>query len=358
MISAIPGATTERNRHRCKVSVVMPVYNEVAILQPLTEAVRNAVIDQCAELQIVYVNDGSTDGSTELLDELTKQFSEVCVLHLSRNFGHQPAVQAGLEHADGDVVVLMDSDMQDDPNALCLFLAEWEAGSDVVYAQRRNRKESLPKKFLFHSFYRVLNAISDSPIPSDAGNFSLMDRRVVDAMLRLSETDRYLPGIRSWTGFQQTGVPVDRLARHDDHPRVSLGGLFRLAKTAIFSFSSFPLTVFNGIAAVSGIVCLFCMSFVLYHKAFTGNAIPGWTSLVMIASFFGALNALGIGVLGEYVIRIYDQVRQRPLYITQRIEAGKTSVGHAERFVTNPEAERLLDDVAMQQANTKRSPAH
>lgn len=358
MISAIPGATTDRNRQRCKVSVVMPVYNEVAILQPLTAAVRNAVLDQCAELQIVFINDGSTDGSTESLDRLASQFEEVCVLHLSRNFGHQPAVQAGLEHADGDVVVLMDSDMQDDPNALVLFLERWEAGSDVVYAERRNRKESLPKKFLFHSFYRLLNAISESPIPSDAGNFSLMDRRVVDAMLRLPESDRYLPGIRSWTGFRQSGVPVDRLARHDDHPRVSLAGLFRLAKTAIFSFSSFPLTLFNGIAAVSASLCLFCMSFVLYHRLFTGDAVPGWTSLVMIASFFGALNALGIGVLGEYVIRIYDQVRQRPLYITQRIETGESLANSADRFITNPDAERIMDDVAKQQTVEKISTAH
>lgn len=353
MISAIPGAESERNRQRCKVSVVMPVFNEVAILKQLTVAVRNAVVDECAELQIIYINDGSTDGSTESLDQLANAFPEVCVLHLSRNFGHQPAVQAGLEYADGDVVVLMDSDMQDDPSALALFLTEWESGSDVVYAQRRNRKESLPKKFLFHSFYRVLNSISDSPIPSDAGNFSLMDRRVVDAMLRLPETDRYLPGIRSWTGFRQSGIPVDRLARHDDHPRVSLRGLFRLAKTAIFSFSSFPLTLFNGIAAGSGTLCVFCMSFVLYHRLFTGDAIPGWTSIVMIASFFGALNALGIGVLGEYVIRIYDQVRQRPLYITQRIEAGKSGEDQPGRYVTNPQAERLMDDVAREQVETK-----
>lgn len=353
MISALPEKTHGRNRQLCRVSVVMPVYNEVAILTPLTEAVQNALKEHCAEFQIVYVNDGSSDGSEQALDALAERFPEVCVLHLSRNFGHQPAVHAGLQFADGDVVVLMDSDMQDDPAALPKFLESWEAGHDVVYAQRRNRKESLPKKLLFHSFYRVLNAISDAPIPADAGNFSLMDRRVVDAMLLLPETDRYLPGIRSWTGFRQTGIPVDRLARHDDQPRVSLAGLFRLAKTAIFSFSSFPLTVFHAIATVSGLVCLFCMSFVLYHRLLTGDAIPGWTSIVMIASFFGTLNALGIVVLGEYVIRIYDQVRQRPVSITRRVVTGQVAVKPEvsdQNYVRPPEAERLMHDVAMQQA--------
>ncbi len=320
---------SSRDRHSCVVSVVMPVFNEAAILVELTDAVRQALVGQVADFEIVYVNDGSSDASREILNQLAATDCRIAVVHLARNFGHQPAVHAGLKHATGDVVVLMDSDLQDDPRAIPQFLSQWEEGFNVVYAQRTNRKESLPKRILFHSFYRVLNAVADSPMPEDAGNFGLMDRSVVHAMLQMPERERYLPGLRSWTGFRQTGVPVERLARHDDQPRVSLAGLFRLAKTAIFSFSSFPLTLFYGIAAVSGMVCLGAVAFVMYHKAFTGLAIPGWASTIITASFFGALNALGISVLGEYVIRIYDQVRSRPVYLaeeTRNVRCGNDNV--------------------------------
>ncbi len=340
-------AVGRRSRQHCRVSVVMPVYNEVAILQQLTDAVRSVLSDCCSDFEIVYVNDGSRDGSTELLDQIAAEDDRVVVIHLARNFGHQAAVHAGLKHAKGDVVTLMDSDLQDDPKAIPQFLSKWEQGFDVVYAQRFNRKESLPKRLLFHSFYRVLNSIADSPMPTDAGNFSLMDRSVVNAMLQLPECERYLPGLRSWIGFQQTGVPVERMARHDDQPRVSLRGLFKLAKTAIFSFSSFPLTLFYVIAAVSGFVCVSSIGFVLYHKAFSGLAIPGWASTIITASFFGALNALGISVLGEYVIRIYDQVRARPIYLA------KSKRNHSEeRRRSSPEsvatARMLLEQVDLE----------
>ncbi|MEO2027268.1 MAG: glycosyltransferase family 2 protein [Fuerstiella sp.] len=333
-----------RDRRACFVSVVMPVFNEAAILRQLTDAVRNVLERCCRTWEIVYVNDGSADGSRALLDDLAEQDKRVVVVHLSRNFGHQPAVHAGLQHTRGAVAILMDSDLQDDPHAITEFLKKWEDGFDVVYAQRFNRKESLPKRVLFHSFYRVMNAVAESKIPEDAGNFSLMDRSVVDAMLSLPERERYLPGLRSWTGFRQTGIPVERLARHDDHPRVSLVGLFKLAKTAIFSFSSFPLTLFYGIAAVSSVVCLTSVGFVLYHKALTGFAIPGWASIIITASFFGALNAFGISVLGEYVIRIYDQVRARPIYVTDQVrnyvDATAQHSGDDSRRL-----DRILEDV-------------
>lgn len=337
----------------CRISVVMPVYNEAAILQELTDSVITVLDQMQAVFEIVYVNDGSSDTSRSILDRLVRNDRRVRVIHLSRNFGHQPAVHAGLDYAIGDVVILMDSDLQDDPRAIPDFVAKWEQGFDVVYAQRVNRKESLPKRALFHAFYRVLNAVADSPIPSDAGNFSLMDRRVVDALQQMPERDRYLPGLRSWAGFRQTGIPVERLARHDDTPRVSLAGLFRLAKTAVFSFSSFPLTLFYGIAAISASVCLAAIGFVLYHKTFTGLAIPGWASTIITASFFGALNAFGISVLGEYVIRIYDQVRARPIFLQQRSEAlvadkppAITSGSDAEDLLQQIEAEFSSSGVA------------
>lgn len=324
MIAAVP--CSGRDRSTSFVSVVMPVFNEVAILQQLTDSVREVLAENSATFEIVYVNDGSADGSRELLNDLAALDSRIVVVHLSRNFGHQPAVHAGLQHASGDVVVLMDSDLQDDPAAIPRMLDCWEDDFDVVYAERFNRKESLSRRILFHSFYRVLNAVATSPIPQDAGNFSLMDRRVVATLLRLAENDRYLPGLRSWAGFRQTGIPVERMARHDDQPRVSLSGLFRLAKTAIFSFSSAPLTLFYTIAAVSAVVCGVSVGFVLYHKILTGAAIPGWASTMITASFFGALNALGISLLGEYVIRIYDQVRSRPIFVTDDVKNNNLSV--------------------------------
>ncbi|MCA9033875.1 MAG: glycosyltransferase family 2 protein [Planctomycetaceae bacterium] len=309
----------DRDRHSSKISAVLPVYNEAAILRELTSQLVKALEKNSADFEIVYVNDGSSDGSRELLDRLAIEDHRIVVVHLARNFGHQPAVHAGLDYASGDVAIVMDSDLQDDPRAIPDFLTEWESGFDVVYAERFNRKESLPKRLLFYSFYRVLNAVSSTPIPQDAGNFGLLDRRVIDILQQLPEQDRYFPGLRSWAGFRQTGVPVERAARHDQHPRVSLKGLFRLAKTAILSFSAFPLTFFYVIAALSASICAASIGFVLFHKLFTGLAIPGWTSVVTLASLFGALNALGISILGEYVIRIYDQVRSRPVYIADSV---------------------------------------
>jgi dolichol-phosphate mannosyltransferase len=316
------------------ISVVLPQYNEGAILTQLVELVEAALVQCTDRYEIIFVNDGSTDGSGELLDDIADANSNVKVLHFSRNFGHQAAVQAGLEYARGDAVIVMDSDLQDDPKAIIDFVAEWRNGADVVYAERTKRKESLPKRVLFYSFYRFLNAISDTPIPNDAGNFGLMDRRAVDSIVSLRDTDRYFPGLRRWVGFKQVGVIVERLERHDDNPRVSFAGLFRLAKSAIFSFSRFPLTMFYGIAGLSAAVFGVFLAFCLYHKVVTGLAIPGWTSVIMTASFFGSLNALGIGILGEYVVRIYDQVRARPGYIVQRA-SGDGMVNHQGREMLN-----------------------
>lgn len=316
-----PGQSRPRRLSQTAVSVVLPVYNESAVLSTLVERIRDAVTSVVGELEIVFVNDGSSDDSPQLLDELAETVCGVRVLHLSRNFGHQAAVHAGLQAARGDVVVVMDSDLQDDPKSLPQLLAAWEAGHDVVYAVRTQRKEGILKRALFYSFYRVLNRISDLPIPKDAGNFGVLDRRVVDRIGELTERDRYYPGLRRWVGFRQIGIQVERAARHDNQPRVSGWQLFRLAKTAIFSFSSFPLTVFYSIAAVSMLVCLAVTGFTLYHRFVTELAVPGWTSIIIASSFFGALNALGIAILGEYVIRIYDQVRARPQYIVEREHA-------------------------------------
>jgi len=313
-----PGPSRGSSTERALVSVVLPVFNEREAVEPLAAAVARSVATAGADWELIFVNDGSTDGSALVMDRLAAGESRVRVLHLTRNFGHQAAVQAGMAHAHGNAVVVMDADMQDDPASIGRFLEKWREGYDVVYAVRTGRKESAPKRFLFFAFYRVLNHLVKVPMPADAGNFGLVDRRVALEIRSLLDRDRYYAGLRNWVGFRQVGVEVERGPRYDSAPRVTLLGLFRLAKSAIFSFSTFPLTVFYLIGSLSLVVFVGLACFTLYHKLFTGLAIPGWTSITMATSFFGAMNALGIAVLGEYVTRIYEQVRARPLYLVER----------------------------------------
>jgi len=301
------------------VSVVLPVYNEAEVLPVLRNQVAAEITRLGAGCEIIFVDDGSTDNSPEVLDHLAAGDPRVRVIHFSRNFGHQAAVQAGLARARGDAVVLMDSDMQDAPEAVPRFLEAWQEGHDVVYALRTGRKEGPLKRALFAVFHKLMSAVASVPIPADAGIFGLVDRRVARELAAMGETDRYLPGLRSWVGFRQVGIEVERHARYDENPRVSLRGLVRLAKTAMFSFSTFPLALFHVIGASAAALFMGLSGYALWCKLLSGSAIPGWTSHVLTGSFFGALNALGICILGEYVIRIHDQVRGRPLYLVDRL---------------------------------------
>ncbi len=315
-----PGvAASRRPLKDVLLSIVLPVYNEAAVLETLYKQLTESIARCGTNAEIIFVNDGSSDASPQILDRLAAAHHEIRVIHFSRNFGHQAAVQAGLAHAGGDAAVLMDSDLQDAPDAIERLLAKWQEGYDVVYAVRVNRKEQWLKRCLFGAFHRLLASVATTRIPADAGNFGLIDARVVKQIVELTERDRYLPGLRSWVGFRQTGVEVERNARYDDRPRVSLRGLWRLAKTAIFSFSTLPLSIFYTIGYAALGLFLALTVACLYVRIFTDLAIPGWTSYILSASFFGALNALGISMLGEYVIRIYDQVRGRPLYIIDRV---------------------------------------
>jgi glycosyltransferase involved in cell wall biosynthesis len=300
------------------VSVVLPVYNEANVLEQLERLVTRAVRDADCRPELIFVNDGSRDASPAILDRLAAASPHVKVLHFARNFGHQAAVQAGLVHASGDAVVVMDSDLQDDPAGIGRFVEKWREGFDVVYAIRVGRKENALKRFLFYSFYRVLDRVSSTPMPTDAGNFGLIDQRVASAITGLLDRDRYYAGLRSWVGFRQVGVPIERGPRYDGRPRVSMRGLWKLAQSAIFSFSTLPLSLFYALSLSSLLLFFAASAFTLYQKLFTGGAIPGWTSQMITASAFGAMNALGIAVLGEYVIRIFDQVRARPMFLVDR----------------------------------------
>ena len=301
----------------------MPVFDEVAILERLTREVQIGLAAAQVAWEIIYVNDGSRDGSGELLNALSNSNNAIKVVHLSRNFGHQAAIHAGLSIAKGDATIIMDSDLQDDPRRLVDMIDAWRGGYDVVYAIREKRKESLWKRWLFDGFYRILNRLSETPMPLDAGAFSLMDARVVRQVLKLSEVDRFLPGLRAWVGYRQTGIVIERCSRHDDEPRVTLKQLFRLAKTAIFGFSRVPLSMFYAIGLASMGISVSCVGYAVASKWITGMAIPGWASVTSVAAFFGGLNAFGIAILGEYVVRIHDQVRNRPTFVIDRVVQSK-----------------------------------
>ena len=325
------------------ISVVLPVFNECAILEELTAQIVSTLRASGSRFEIVYVDDGSTDGSGELLDQIAARNPSVRIVHFSRNFGHQAAVQAALHEARGDAIAVMDSDLQDDPRALQIFVDRWREGYDVVYAVRTDRKENLLKRSLFTLFYRILERISDIPIPRDAGNFGLVDRRVADLINQVQDRDRYYPGLRSWVGFRQIGVPIERAARHDEHPRVSFWQLVKLAKAAVFSFSAMPIGFFYAVAVVSLLVCAGTSTFAVFHRLISGLAVSGWTSLIITSSFFGALNAAGLAVIGEYVVRIYDQVRARPPYVIDRtVSMPNPAVGSSNSILEW--VDRCLDD--------------
>jgi len=315
------------------ISVVAPFYNEVKNIQTFVEELENEFekIGFADKHELILVNDGSTDGSDRELERIiTEHPGKIKVIHLSRNFGHASAVYAGLEHASGEVIILMDSDMQDDPGFFYLFLQKWREGYDVVYSKRSSRRESPPLRFLFWLFYRILFLMSDTYIPPDAGNFALMDKRVVNILLSLPEKNIYVPGLRAWIGFNQIGVPVPRRIRYDDLPRTNLKGKWNLAINAIFSFSYLPLIIFRVLGILALMVSLLLASFTLYHKFISGLAVKAWASNLITITFFGGLNLFGIGIIGEYISRIYNEVRARPRYIIDRIAEDNTVSGNKQ----------------------------
>ncbi len=303
------------------LSVVAPVYNEAEGIAGFVAEVRErlAALEQPGRCELVLVNDGSTDGSGELLDRLAAEFpGEIRVVHLARNFGHGPAVAAGLDHAEGDVVILMDADYQDDPAAFAPLLEKWREGFDVVYVERASRQENPVSRGIFWLFYRVFDWIADTKSPMDAGNFGLMDRRVVAQLTQLPERNRYLPGLRAWVGFRQTGVSVPRRARYDSSTRVGLRGLWTLGMNAVFSFSYVPLFVFR-IAGVSSIALSMVLVLYALGNKLMGHDLGASSSILIATSFLGGINLFGVGLLGEYIARIYDEVKCRPVYVVDRV---------------------------------------
>lgn len=297
------------------ISLVIPIYNEEDCLPELYKRLNDAVSAVTHDFEILFVNDGSSDKSYEILRGFAATDDKVKIINLSRNFGHQPAVTAGLSYVKGDMVVLMDGDLQDPPEVIQDLVASWEQGNQIVIAVRRQRAESGWRRLAYAAFYRLLGFLSDHPIPLNAGIFGLLDRKVVEAIKGLPERNRFLPGLRSWVGFTQGIVYYNRVARYAGEPKQTLWRLWRYGLDAIFSFSYKPLrlSLFIGF-----IICLFSFSyaFLLFIFRIIGfNVVRGFTTTVMSILILGGIQLLSIGILGEYLGRIYDEVKHRPLFI-------------------------------------------
>jgi glycosyltransferase involved in cell wall biosynthesis len=303
-----------------KLSIVIPIYNEQENLPELYRRVREVCNQQEGfSWQVIYVNDGSSDDSMRIMLAQCRDDSRVSIIDFSRNFGHQPAIAAGLAHAAGDAVIFMDGDLQDPPEVIPDLLASWLEGTQIVRAQRRSRKESGIRRIGFEIFHRLFKWVSDFPIPPHTGIFGLLDGTAVQELNKFTEKNRFFPGLRSWVGFKQGVVFYDRLERAAGKPKQSFGRLFRYAMDATFSFSYKPLRLMTcmGIFISMAAFILACI-FVIRRLTGVEIAQTGFTTLVTLVLFLGGVQLIAIGLLGEYLARIYDEVKQRPLYIVKQ----------------------------------------
>jgi len=306
-----------------RLSVAIPVHNEESVLPEVLRRVRG-VLDQLAggPHELVFVDDGSTDHTFELLEEAAHQDPRIIVISLSRNFGHQAALAAALDHVTGNAVVVMDGDLQDPPEAIPRFVELYNQGYDVVYAQRVHRKESWALRLCYFVFYRMMARLSDIPLPLDSGDFGLMSHRAIDQLRRMPEHHRYLRGLRSWVGFRQTGLPVEREERYSGKTKYSLFHLLKLAADGIFAFSIVPIRVAGLLGAVVMVISLLYVFYSLYAKLFLHISPQGFTALIVAITFLSGVLLFFLGVIGEYIGRIYEETKARPLYIIGRVAGG------------------------------------
>ena len=307
------------------LNLIVPVFNEAENLPELYRRLDGVAADILAECEFLFVDDGSTDGTARLLAAFAEQDARVRVLHFSRNFGHQAAVTAGLEHARGDAVVILDGDLQDPPELLPTLLERWREGYDVVYAVRTKRKEHLLKRAAYALFYRSLRATAEIVLPVDSGDFCLMDRRVVDAINAMPERGRFVRGLRAYAGFRQVGVQYERDARYAGAPKYTLRKLVALALQGVVNFSTFPVQLLAWLS----VLCLTLAFALAVWSSIAGFTTAGVILCVVIA--LSGVHLAGLAILGWYLLQIFTEVKARPAYIL-----GPPTVvpNHAERQPT------------------------
>ena len=304
-----------------KISLVVPMYYEEKVVDECYKRL-NKTLEELKGYthEKIFINDGSTDKTFELLSKIAKKDKNVKIISFSRNFGHQCAVTAGLKYVTGDAVVIIDADLQDPPELIPEMLKLWEEGNEVIYGKRKSRKgESLFKLFSAKMFYKTLNALSDVEIPMDTGDFRLVDRKVVDTINSMPEHNKFLRGLFSWVGYKQKAYEYERQERFAGETKYPLKKMLKLASDGIISFSTKPLKIVGGIGVFSIILSILILLYSVISYIFKLNDLtPGWTSLMVTITFFAGMQLVSIWIMSEYIGRIYDESKDRPEYIIDK----------------------------------------
>ena len=341
----LPIVLVVRSVPKQQLSVIVPCYNEEAVLTETHRRLSAVLADlDGLDYEIVYVDDGSRDRTPQILAALQAHDERVRVIRFSRNFGHQTAVTAGLEHATGEAVVLIDADLQDPPEVIPEFVSRWREGHHVAYGVRTDRPgETRFKLATARAFYRVLGRLSETEIPLDTGDFRLMDRQVVTALQSMPERDRFVRGMVAWVGFRQVAVPYKRAPRLAGESKYPLFRMLRFALDGVTSFSVAPLHAATWIGFAASALAMLCVVYALVLRLFTNNWVTGWTALFIAVMFIGGTQLLALGVIGEYIGRIYAESKRRPLYLVQE-RLGFDRTGYASplppRIYREPEIAR------------------
>lgn len=301
------------------LSVVIPCYNEEEVIGETMKRLQ-AFCSELSDLnvELIFIDDGSKDRTLLLLKEYAAQNNKIRIIVFSRNFGHQIAVTAGIDAAHGDAIVVIDADLQDPPEVIHRMIEKWREGFDVVYGTRTDRPGESPFKLATaRGFYRLLNKLSDVPIPLDTGDFRLMSRHITDALKAMPERDRFVRGMVSWAGFKQVSLPYSRSKRFAGESKYPLRKMLRFATDGILSFSTKPLQISVAFGMISAFLALTGILYALYLRIFTNIWVEGWTALMIAVLFIGGVQLISIGIVGEYIGRIYNEVKNRPLYLVK-----------------------------------------
>lgn len=302
------------------ISIIVPLYNEELVFEQLIKRLRSVVSSTDFSCEIILVNDGSSDNTATLIEAICEEDKRFTGIILSRNYGHQLAVSAGMAYVRGKKgAMIIDGDLQDPPELVTEFYKLLENGYDVIYAIRKNRKETFFKKLAYSAYYRLQKKISSFNIPIDSGDFSMLSKRVVETMNEMPEQSRYLRGMRAWVGFKQIGFEYDRDERHAGETKYSWTKLFELAFNGIFNFSNFPVKIITRLGFFTVLFSLIYFGYNIYRRVYYNDVPQGFTATILAIILFSGVQLISLGLIGEYVLRIYNQVRNRPLFVVDKI---------------------------------------